>query len=213
MPSRTQFGHPVLGVTELLTLATLKALDVSENIPYAQFRLNDGSVAGAMPVVYYYHPTSVLTADDMFVVAPTTGAGRYLLAPGYEQDIAIAIAFGTADAAVLVTLPTNSVVRVPRPYWEVTADFTGGSSSAIGLSSSNAGFNTKGDLLGGASGDVAATLVAASGKLMGTIGAKIAAGVLLKGGNTVRFDRVTSAFTAGTGFAHLLCEVLANPGV
>lgn len=212
MPSRTQFGHPVLGVTELLTLATLAAIDVTENIPYQEFKLNDGSVAGSPPLVYYYHPTSVLAADNVFVIAPTAGAGRYLLAPSRVQNILLPIGFGTADAAVLVTLPTNALALVRRGYWVVGTGFTGGTSSAIGLSSTNAtGFTTKGDIQGGASGDVAATLVA--GTFLGTIGAKIAAGVLLKGGNTLRFDQVTSTFTAGAGFVGVVMELLANPGV
>jgi hypothetical protein len=95
-------------------------------------------------------------------------------------------------------------------YWEVTTGFTGGSSSAIGISSSNStGHTTKGDLLGGSGGDVAATLVA--GYPSGTIGADIAAGLMMVAADTVRFDRITSAFTAGAGAAHLV-GFLVNPG-
>lgn len=212
MPSRTQFGHPVLGVTELLTLATLQAIDVTENIPYQTFRLYDGSVAGAAPSVYYYHPTSTLAADGIFVIAPTTGAGRYLLAPNLEADISLPFAFGTADAAIVSTTPTNGLFLFERGYWEITTSLTGGTSSAIGFSTNASPNNTKGDLLGGASGDVAATLTA--GKKLGTIGAKtVAGGVLISGGVGLRFDAITSAFTAGAGFAHFRAKVIANPGV
>lgn len=117
----------------------------------------------------------------------------------------LAIAFGTADAAVLFTTPdTGYKLNVERLFWEVTTGFTGGSSSAIGVSSSNAAYNTKGDLLGGASGDVAATLV--SGIKGGTIGAKFGSNgvVVLVAGDTLRFDRITSAFTAGAGFVHAI---------
>lgn len=162
---------------------------------------------------FYYHPTSVLTADDLFVVTPATGAGRFLLLPGTIADISLPIAFGTADATALATLPTGFFGRVARGYWHVTASFTGGTASTIGLSSDQTGFSTKGDILGGAAGDVAATLVqTGAGKMAGTIGAKIAAGVFLNGGQILRFDAITSAFTAGTGFAHLIFDVLANPG-
>lgn len=216
MITRSQNGHPLFGVTSLVaTLAALKALDSTENVPYEEFVVADGSVAGAGQRRFYWHPTSTLTADDLFVVAATgVTTGRYILAPGHQQDIAVAIAFGTADAAVLATLPTGAVFLLGRSYWEVTADWTGGSSSAIGLSSS-AGTpvaTTKGDVLGGSGGDVAATLVASVGKMPGTIGAKVAAGCLLKAAATLRFDRITSAFTAGTGFAHLVGTFLSNPG-
>lgn len=105
----------------------------------------------------------------------------------------------TADAAVLYTTPSNLVLLVlPFVIWEVTESWTGGSSSAIGLSSSATGFTTKGDVHGGASGDVLATLT--TGLKRGTTGAKIATpGVILPGGSTIRFDRITSAFTAGAG--------------
>lgn len=188
-----------------ITLAELKAVEVDPRLDNGKrVQISDGRT-------FFYKSNSTLTADDYFVVT-AKGGGRFVLCPGYTADIALPIAFDTADAATLATLPTGCVMRLTRPYWEVTADWTGGSSSAIGISSGTAPHNTKGDILGGAGGDVAATLVAASGKLLGTVGADIAAGVLLKGGVTVRFDRITSAFTAGTGFAHIVGEVLANPG-
>jgi hypothetical protein len=201
---RSEFGHPLLNATLKPTVAQLKLFDTTDHLPGELFRLADGRV-------FAWNSTSVLTADDIFVIQATgVTTGRYLLAEGFEQNVALPIGFGTADAAVLATTPTNSLIRVGRGYWEVTTGFTGGSSSAIGLSSSAAGFTTKGDLLGGASGDVAATLVA--GNALGTIGAKTAAGILLPGGSAIRFDRITSAFTAGAGLAHLLVNVLANPG-
>lgn len=202
MITRSKFGHPMSTPDLRLTLALLKALDVTENVP--------GEVLQVGGLAYYYHPTSTLTGDDIFVVAPTTGAGRYLLSPGFDQNLSLPFVFGTADAAVLATTPTASLILVGRGYWEIATGFTGGSSSAIGLSSGATGFSTKGDLLGGASGDVAATLVA--GTALGTIGAKTAAGVLLPAASTIRFDRITSAFTAGAGNAHLMCRVLLNPG-
>lgn len=203
---RSQFGHPLLAQTYLLTVTTLKALSVGDHVPGELFQLTDGRV-------FYYHSSSVLTADDIFVVAPgSSQAGRYLLAPGFNFDLTLAIAFGTADAAVLATMPTNSFALLGRSYWEITADWTGGSSSAIGLSTSQAPGTTKGDVLGGSGGDVAATLVAAGGRLLGTVGADVGAGILLKSAATIRFDRITSAFTAGTGFAHVVGQMLLNPG-
>ena len=153
--------------------------------------------------------TSALTGDDLFVVTPTNAAGRWLRKVG-TVDLKMAIASGTADAAVLATVPARARFLLRRGCWEITADFTGGNSSAIGASSNGTGYTTKGDLHGGSSGDVAASLTA--GVRAGTIGADVAAGVLLVAGDTVHFDRITSAFTAGSGFLHLVGELVANAG-
>lgn len=116
----------------------------------------------------------------------------------------------TPDGAVLYTVPTGKRLLVEQAYWEITTPFTGGSSSAIGVSSDVAPHDTKGDILGGATGDVAATLVA--GQTQGTIGASFSAApklVVLEPGAKIRFDRITSAFTAGAGFLHLIGRLLS----
>jgi len=165
--------------------------------------------------LWQFSAASALTADNILVAG--TGTGRWLRLPGAAL-LALPIAFGTADAAVLLTVPTGCVLRTSEFAWKVTADFTGGSSSAIGVSSSNhTGHTTKGDLLGGATGDVLATLVASSGELaMGTIGAAFTTIAnrrpLWKPADTIRFDRITSAFTAGSGFVLVSCDILKNAG-
>lgn len=202
------YGHPqpaeLASALAPISLAALKLLNPA--LPQATaVRLSDGRV-------FQPSASSTLTADDIFVVQATgVTTGRWLLAPGSWSMITLPFAFGTADAAVLATLPANSVMKVDAGYWSIDADMTGGTSSAIGLSSSNAAHNTKGDLLGGGSGDVAAALTAGSIKIA-TVGADIARGVYLVGGNTIRFDRITSAFTAGSGRAVLPVFVIANPG-
>lgn len=120
----------------------------------------------------------------------------------------VAVAFGLLDAAVLLTVPTSRRLLIERVFWEITTGFTGGTSSAIGISADTAPNNTKGDILGGASGDVAAALVV--GLKGGTIGAKFGSNgvVVLEPGVKVRFDRITSAFTAGAGYVHLCGRVL-----
>ena len=117
----------------------------------------------------------------------------------------LAVDFNTADAAVLFTVPAGHYLRVNRTWWDVQTGFSGGTSSAIGASSSNSAYSTKGDLQGGASGDLAAALVA--GQKGGTIGAKFGSNgvVVLAPGDTIRFDRIASAFTAGAGY--LMVEV------
>lgn len=118
--------------------------------------------------------------------------------------------FTLADAAVLYTVPAGVRLSVTRPFWEILTSWTGGASSAVGLSSANANFNTKGDLLGGAAGDVAAVMISTGTPFKGTVGAKVATQgiVVLVGGDTIRFDRIVSAFTAGTGIAHVPCRLL-----
>jgi len=186
------------------TLAELKTFDVNGNIHGERIQIAGNT--------YYYHATSVLAGDDLFVIAPNQGPGRYLLAPGYPFDLAMAITSALADAAYLATLPANLVALIGRSYWEITTDWTGGSSSTIGISTDTAPHNTKGDLLGGAAGDVAATLVASAGKTLGTVGTDVAGGILVKGGQKIRYDEITSAFTAGAGYVHLVGTMLANPG-
>lgn len=160
-----------------------------------------------------------LTGDDLLVVAPTAGTGTWLRLPG-AVDLRIAIAFGTADTTALLTMQAGQLLAVERTAWEITADWTGGAASAIGLSSSvNRGtdFTAKGDLLGGATGDVAAALTAALGFTAGTIGTDMdtltkTRRLVLKSADTVKFDRITSAFTAGTGYAHVIGNLLKNDG-
>lgn len=189
-----------------LTVAELKTADLENEPDGVEVRLDNG-------LTYKWVKDSVLDGDDVFVIVPDQGRGRFVLAPGSTFDIAIPISYANTDAERLVIAPTNSLLALGRCYWEVTEDFTGGSSSAIGISSDAAPHSTKGDILGGSGGDVAATLVASAGKQLGTVGTDYAGGILIHGGDSpARFDRITSAFTAGAGYCHLVGQVLANPG-
>ena len=142
-------------------------------------------------------------ADGNLVLVPDAGSGRWIRADK-SFTMKLAIGFGTADNAVLHTVPTGFALRTTGlPYWDVTTGWTGGASSAIGIDASLTGYTTKGDLLGGAAGDVAATLVA--GVQPGTIGPKLdtpaeVQAFLLKAADEIHFGRITSAFTAGAGF-------------
>jgi hypothetical protein len=168
--------------------------------------------------LWQFHSTCALTGDNILVAEPSdSGAGAWLRVPGAAL-LSLPITYATADAAVLLTVPTGCVLQPLEFAWKVAADFTGGTASAIGVSSSNlSGHTTKGDLLGGATGDLAATLVASSGEFaLGTIGAAFASvanrRVLMKPTETLRFDRITSAFTAGTGSVLVACNILKNAG-
>lgn len=219
MQETSNFGFPIgsevdgvwtLKAWDIADLATLKAEESDRRAPG---RIE--SVRAMQGRRFYWHPTSLLTGDDQLVVRPTDvaadKAGRWLALPGQIVDLEFAFTYETADGATLYTLPTSSALLVQRGYWEITTACTGGSSSAIGLDSDQTGFTTPGDLLGGASGDVEATLVTGD-YILGTVGAKQATGILLVGGKVVRYQRITSAFTAGAGKAHLVGALLANPG-
>jgi hypothetical protein len=154
--------------------------------------------------------------SSTLVVTPAVGSGRWLRMPG-SVLLTLPITYATADAAVLLTMPVGSLMLIRKLYWTISTSFTGGSSSAIGVSSSKTGFSTKGDLLGGASGDVAAAITSALSPANGTIGDKADSvgelhTALWKAADTVRFDRITSAFTAGVGAVNIVADLLANPG-
>jgi hypothetical protein len=152
---------------------------------------------------------SAVTGDDILVATPAAGTGRWLRVDKMV-DIKIAITKDTANNAVLYTVPTGFKLKPIDPFWEPLTNWTGGTDSAIGLSSSNAAASTAGDLLGGAAGDLAAGMLAAS-VYTGTPGTKIATvtpGLVLVAGDTIKFNRIASAFTAGTGYAHIPVAVV-----
>jgi hypothetical protein len=155
-------------------------------------------------------PATLPSPDALSVFPPALAAA--LISQG-RFTLSLPVSFSLADAAVLYTVPSlpgGGRLAIERAFWEPLASFTGGASSAIGISSSNASYNTKGDILGGASGDVAAGLTFVAPFFKGTIGAKAATQgvIVLVAGDTLRFDRITSAFTAGNGYVHLPCSIL-----
>lgn len=199
-----------LALSPVANLAALKAL--------ASASRSDGMFARVLGTpgqgAWHYNAASTLTGDDTLVATPSDApsAGRWIRNEGDSVDLALPVDFNKADAAVLYTVPAGFELAIETSFWEVAVAFTGGASSAIGLSSSNAGNSTKGDLLGGSGGDVAATLVATGQKAKGTKGTKVGApSAYLVGGDTIRFDRITSAFTAGSGIAHVIVTVCVTP--
>lgn len=202
------------GSTPVATVAAMQALSASQVTDGQLFMSKvDGSL-------WRYVAASVLTSDTgtsagpvLVATATTAGVGAFLRIDN-DLDISLAIGFGTADAAVLYTVPAGYKLRLTRIYWEVTTSFTGGTSSAIAINSSNANFNSNGDLLAGTGGDVAATLVSTGSPYKGgTLGTKYGSNgvIVLVGGDTVKFQRITSVFTAGAGFIHLDTSAITVP--
>lgn len=172
--------------------------------------------------LWQYDAACALAGDNILVAENTDGgAGAWLRMPG-GCELKLPFTFATPDATVLLTMPAGGLLRVDEFFWQITAPMTGGTGSAIGVSSSNksdsAAFTTKGDFLGGATGDVAATLTAVLGAeyARGTIGADwdtlAKRRTLFKAAETIRFDRITDAFTAGTGNVIVAGTLLRNAG-
>lgn len=196
------------------TVATMAALTALAASHEARTHGNEVGV-DADGSRWYWHSTSTLTSDGILVQAAddAPSAGRWLRATGVV-DLACPFTYATADATAILTLPTGARFALTRAYWEVTTGFTGGSSSAIGVASTT--MSTAGDILGGAAGDVAATLVAGAA-IPGTVGGKLDAlaeihANLFTAGEAFTLERITSAFTAGVGKVHLVGHLLRNAG-
>lgn len=186
------------------TRTTLKALDADNRVANQVAFVADGSA-------WMWNATSTAAdATENLVLVPTDNpsAGRWLRMPGLV-DLSLPFTHATANNATLFTVPVGARLWVSGGYWEVTTGFSGGTSPTIGLASNV--YSTAGDLLGGASGDGAA-IVGTTGIKRATIGAAIASGVMLNSGDTVLFNRISSAFTAGVANARIVAHLLTNPG-
>lgn len=153
-------------------------------------------------------------ATNNLVLTPDAGSGRWIRVDS-SFVMKLPFSYATADGATLFTVPEGFALRPSGlPYWEVTAAFAGGSSSAIGIASSRTGFTAAGAVLGGAAGDVEADLTA--GIKAGTIGtgfdtiAEQHAG-LFEEGDTFTFERITSVFTSGSGYVCIPVNVAVAP--
>lgn len=208
-PLSTNTGGTVARAQVTLTVAQLKAIgaDDARRTHGAEMQLTDGSR-------WFFHSTSALTGDDILVVAPTAGSGRWLRQIGFV-DLALPFTYATADGATLLTIPAGCVLKLESAHWDITTSMTGGSSSAIGVAAT--GFATAGDILGGATGDVEATLVSTVTRAPGTIGVKMDTDAELHAmifvpTNVFTFERITSAFTAGAGNVRLVGAILEQAG-
>lgn len=154
---------------------------------------------------------------EQLICAPSSGTGVWACCDPVTE-LVLPFTYSTADAAALFTVPAGAEIQVLGFAWNVGTSLTGGSSSSIGASSSKTGYSTKGDFIGGSGGDVAATLVSTGNKYKaGTIGAGFDTNAkrdaaFLVAADTIRFDRIVSAFTAGAGNLIVRTQILANAG-
>lgn len=156
----------------------------------------------------------IVTIDQVGNYSPANGAKLVeLFNQGLPFILRLPFTFATADGAALYTVPAGFELYVDRVWWNITTSMTGGTTPAIGVSSDDANFSTKGDLLGGASGDLTATLVSTGRPHKGgTVGAKFGSNgiVVLGAGKIVRFDRIADVFAAGAGNVFLLARPFIN---
>lgn len=158
--------------------------------------------------MWRFDGTATATEDEgqELVIQPDAGSGRWL-ANDKHKVLKLPVAYTMADGDAILTVPAGFVLRLAGfPFWEVTTDWTGGTASAIGVSTSVTGYETGGDILGGAGGDVAAGLTA--GIQAGTLGGELDDNVgfqalALVEGDELQYDEIVSAFTAGDGFVRV----------
>lgn len=194
--------------TTVANIAALKAIAAENRYNGLVVSLaSDGSL-------WYFSTTSVLTGQDILVVTPTAGTGRWLRLPG-GVDLAIPFTAAAADGTVLFTFPTGSRFQWVNAYWEITGAPTGGTDSTIGVASNKTSFTAAGGLLGGSAGDGSTALTV--GIVPGTIGtavdsvAKLHSAVFVPT-DTITHERITSVFTTGSGFVHLVGNLVKNTG-
>lgn len=194
-----QRTHPVADLTALAALSGDYRGDGDIRVV-----LSDGLNYGS---IWQYSSSSTVTdATSNFAVTPSDSTGAWIrLSAGWMR---LAISYSTADAAQLFLVPTGYNLMIDRIMWEVTTGFTGGTNAAIGVSSDATGWSTKGDLLGGAGGDVTATLGTAKKAIAGTAGA-MGTALLIPSAKKIRFDRIVDQFAAGAGFVRVRGQLLA----
>lgn len=200
--------------TEVFVAATVAAGKVFDGAVIPPFSL---MYVASIDARFRFIPleTGIDDTDNLILLTPTLNpaAGRWVR-DELTFDVKMTHNFSLLNNAVMLTIPVCTVkplrFRPSRLFWEVNSAYSGGVASTIGISSSNVGCNTPGDLLGGAAGDNAATLAVSLST--GTIGTKLAAlgNTELVGGDTIRNNLIVSAFTAGKGFVHMLWDHIAN---
>ncbi len=218
LSSESPYGHPLstnVGgtVTRVaVSVATMTALKALVAANPARTHGNEVMV-DADQSVWYFHSSSVLTGDDILVATPAAGTGCWLRRPG-AVCLEMPIACGMSDHTALLTLPTGCAFKLESAHWRITTGFSGGSSSAIGIQSTS--FATAGDILGGASGELTAT-IGTAGRKAGTVGVKLDTVAeihadLFAAAEVFYYEKITSTYDAGAGFACLVGTLIANPG-
>ena len=149
--------------------------------------------------------TGTTDTAEQLLIEPDAGTGAWVRADK-AFIMRIPVGYADTDGEAIETIPAGFALRLSGfPFWDITTGFTGGSSSAIGISTNITGYETGGDLLGGASGELTA-VIGTAGIKAGTLGGELDDHVgfqalALVAGSEIQFDRIASVYTAGAGFA------------
>jgi hypothetical protein len=165
--------------------------------------------------LWRFAATSVLTDDeaDELVQEPDAGTGAWLRADK-AAIIKLPVAASMADHATILTVPAGFVMRlIGLPFWDITTTFDGGTVPRIGIATDITGYDTAGDILGGAAGEVTGALVGGT-IVPGTIGPKLDTpaemqALVLQAGDLVTYEEITSAYTGGAGFVCFPVAIIA----
>lgn len=208
-------GLYVTGPTGVSAIGAVAATKTALKAIPAASRYNGKTATVTADGSQWVFAASSTAADtsEQLVLTPAAGSGRWLrIDKSFVMDLPIT--YATADAAVLHTVPAGFVLRlVSAPYYDITTQFAGGSSSSIGASSSKSGYSTKGDLI---SATLTAALTTGNGK--GALGDKVDSAaelhaLTLVAADTILHDRIVSAYTSGVGSVRVPVIVCTMPAI
>lgn len=196
------------------TITSLKGIGASARADGMIVQVQTGT-GGSSELWTFSAASTASDTSQNLVATPTAGSGRWLRLPGLV-NLSLAIDKTMADNATIFTVPVGARLHVLDAWFDVLVSWSGGSSSAIGVHSSVSGWSTKGDILGGTTGDVAATLVSTNTRMTGTIGTQMDTRthgrLITLAADTLNYDKITSTFTAGSANVRVLCDLITNPG-
>ncbi len=163
--------------------------------------------------LWRFHATSTAAdTSENLVAVPGVGSGRWLRADRIVP-LSLAVTHANVDADTIFTVPVGARLHPREAWWETTTTFNG-STPKLGVHASPTGWTTKGDILGGASGD---TVASTGTRMDGTIGAKLDTRtngrLIMIAADTFKFDVVSGSLsTLGATKVRILCDLLVNPG-
>lgn len=171
-------------------------------------------ISSTIPVSARYRFVAGSTTPDnnqsqLAVVPGTSPASGKWLRIDSAFDLVIPVTFANTDGQQLVLVPAEMTLLPVYAgiFLEVVTAWSGGAASTVGLSFSN-GTVTRvaGNLAGGAAGNGAFTYVSYRQFTLGlqySIAAGTSNAVVLGPASQVFWDRIVSAYTAGTGNVHM----------
>lgn len=201
---------------QVADLATLKQTPPNQRVG------NQMVFVQADQTVWYFDADATLTGDDVLVVTPASGTGRWLRKPGTAM-LAIPFFATTPTGTTLLTVPTGCILA-PREFgYRVSAIFTGASNAALAFSSSNhpghtGAANFVGSLVATQLNQLFSATANGTGidfqmAPIGTTFTTIAERrTWMKPGDTIRADIIGAQFATGAGQLLVACDILLNSG-